>query len=238
MQIYQEIIAAKNEGVRLLAVLLDPDKLTVKEVSNIVAAIENSEATHIFIGGSIVPNGKTERIVNSVKKHTSLPVLIFPGNAEQITNDADGLLYLSLLSGRNPEFLIEQQIKAVPYLLASSLEVIPTGYVLIEGGVETAVQRVSKTAPIPQNQITEIVNTAMAGQYLGKQMIYLEAGSGALHPVDVSIIKAVTDTVSIPVIVGGGIRSAAQLEKAYNAGANLVVIGTAFENDVTFFEKK
>jgi geranylgeranylglyceryl phosphate synthase family protein len=143
---------------------------------------------------------------------------------------------LSLISGRNPEYLIEQQIKAAPILKNTALEILPTGYVLIDGQKETATQKVSNTKPILQENLPLILNTALAGELSGKKIIYLEAGSGALEVINKKIIKEVSKCISIPLIVGGGIRSKKQLETAYNAGADLVVIGTAFENDETFFE--
>ena len=162
-------------------------------------------------------------------------MFLFPGDHSQLTEEADAVLFLSLLSGRNPEFLIEQQIKSVNFLKGSSLEVIPTGYLLIEGGVETSVQKVSKTAPIPQSNLEEILNTSIAAEYLGKQIIYLEAGSGAKTPINSKIIRSVSNSIDIPIIVGGGIRTKQQLESAFDNGADLVVIGTAFENNSEIF---
>ncbi|MFD0963745.1 geranylgeranylglyceryl/heptaprenylglyceryl phosphate synthase [Pseudofulvibacter geojedonensis] len=235
--IYKDILIAKKQQKRLLAVLLDPDKLLAKDVAKIVYKINESHATHIFVGGSTVANGETETLVVEIKKHTSLPVVLFPGNFNQVTYKADAILFLSLLSGRNPEYLIEQQIKAAPYLREINLEIIPTGYVLVNGGVETAVQKVSRTVPIEQENTELITNTALAGEYLGKKLIYLEAGSGAIQTVRIKNISSVAKALSIPLIVGGGIRSQQQMQLAYDAGADLVVIGTAFENDSTFFEK-
>jgi len=235
-QIYQDILKAKANHNKLLAILLDPDKLNSSDIKKICAKINASPVTHIFVGGSIVANGETELIVLELKKHITLPILLFPGDVNQVTNTADGILLLSLLSGRNPEYLIEQHIKAAPLLQKSNLEIIPTGYILIEGGVETAVQKVSNTFPIPQKNINLTVHTALAGQYSGKQLIYLEAGSGAAKPIDPKIITAVASTIDIPLIVGGGIRSKNKIEAAYKAGANLVVIGTAFEEDKDFFD--
>jgi len=235
-QIYQDILKAKANHNKLLAILLDPDKLNSSDIKKICAKINTSPVTHIFVGGSIVANGETELIVLELKKHITLPILLFPGDVNQVTNTADGILLLSLLSGRNPEYLIEQHIKAAPLLQKSNLEIIPTGYILIEGGVETAVQKVSNTFPIPQKNINLTVHTALAGQYSGKQLIYLEAGSGAAKPIDPKIITAVASTIDIPLIVGGGIRSKNKIEAAYKAGANLVVIGTAFEEDKDFFD--
>jgi len=235
--IYQDILHAKANNKKLLAILLDPDKLDIENIEQLCSKINSSPATHIFVGGSIVANGATEQLVVELKKHTSISIILFPGNTNQVTNKADGILFLSLLSGRNPEYLIEQHVKAAPLLQKSDLEIIPTGYILIEGGVETAVQKVSNTLPILQNNIDLIVHTALAGQYTGKQLIYLEAGSGATVPVDTKIIFTVASSISIPLIVGGGIRSKSKIEAAHQAGANLVVIGTAFEQDDTFFER-
>ena len=145
-------------------------------------------------------------------------------------------MFLQLLSGRNPDYLIEHQIHAVPILEKTNLEIISTGYILIESGAETAVERVSQTKPLPKNNINYIAQTAKAGELIGNKLIYLEAGSGAQNAVPLEIIKTVSSRISVPLIVGGGIRSKKQIDEAYSAGANLVVIGTAFENDLTFFE--
>ena len=236
-RIYNNILQAKKSDKKLLAILLDPDKLVVSAIKNLVLKINTSPATHLFVGGSTVEKGQTETIVTELKKHTTLPVVLFPGDKSQITNTADGILFLSLLSGRNPEFLIEQQIQSVSLLKNTNLEIIPTGYILIDGGVETAVQRVSKTTPITQNNTQLIVDTALAGQYMGKQLIYLEAGSGATLHVEPNIISEVSKSIAIPLIIGGGLRSLSAIQDAHQAGADLVVIGTAFEEDATFFEK-
>jgi len=217
-------------------VLIDPEKMDLKNIPSFFKKVHQSIATHIFIGGSTDKKHLTENVVIAIKKVTQLPIVLFPGDVHQVTNKADGILFLSLISGRNPEYLIEQQVKAAPFLKKSDLEIIPTGYILIDGGKETTVQRVSNTKPIPQNNIDLIVHTALAGQYSGKKLIYLEAGSGATVPVDASIIMETKNQLDIPLIVGGGIRSKQQLNTAFESGADLVVIGTAFENDTTFFE--
>jgi phosphoglycerol geranylgeranyltransferase len=221
---------------KLLAVLIDPEKIDIINIPSFFEKVKLSLATHIFVGGSTDENNQTENVVIEIKKVTRLPVLLFPGDVSQITNKADGILFLSLISGRNPEYLIEQQIKAAPILKNTALEILPTGYVLIDGQKETATQKVSNTKPILQENLPLILNTALAGELSGKKIIYLEAGSGALEVINKKIIKEVSKCISIPLIVGGGIRSKKQLETAYNAGADLVVIGTAFENDETFFE--
>lgn len=237
MNIYQNILSAKQNGKKLLAVLIDPEKILLENLPSFFKKVHQSLITHVFVGGSTDENNQTETVIKAIKKETQLPVILFPGNVNQITPKADGVLFLSLLSGRNPEYLIEQQIKAVPFLQETKLEIIPTGYILIDGGKHTATQKVSNTEPIAQENEKLILETTIAGAYLGKQLIYLEAGSGAAVPVNQKIINKVSENVNIPLIVGGGIRTKQQLQKAYNAGADLVVIGTAFEEDERFFNE-
>ena len=220
---------------RNLAVLIDPDKMNIESVSSFVSKINQSIATHIFVGGSEVDEGLTETLVIEIKKHTKLPVVLFPGDVIQITDKADGILFLSLISGRNPDYLIGKHVEAVSKLKSSNLEVIPTGYILIENGKETSVERVSQTKPLKRNNIKAITDTAKAGELLGMQLIYLEAGSGATHAIQPKIIEKVKEDLNIPLIVGGGIRSKRAIDAAYKAGADIVVIGTAFEEDKNFF---
>lgn len=236
MNIYQNIVSAKKEGKKLLAVLIDPEKMDLKHIPCFFEKIHNSIATHIFVGGSTDKDNQTESVVMAVKKETNLPIILFPGDVSQITNKADGILFLSLLSGRNPEYLIEQQIKAAPILKNAPLEIIPTGYILIDGKKETATQKVSNTKPISQEKTTRILHTSLAGEFSGKQLIYLEAGSGATQVVSQNIIEMVSNKITVPLIVGGGIHTKKQLEDAFNAGADIVVIGTAFEKDESFLK--
>ncbi len=237
MTIYQNIQKAKLNGEKLFAVLIDPDKFTIANTAAFILKVNISIATHIFIGGSTVDESSTELLVQEIKKHTILPVILFPGDVSQITNAADGLLFLSLLSGRNPEYLIGKHVEAVSKLRGSNLEVIPTGYVLIDGGVKTAVSKVTNTEAISNGNIQTIIDTAKAGELLGMKLMYLEAGSGAKYPVFEEIIQQVKNELNIPLIVGGGIKSVSQLEKAYNSGADMVIVGTAFEEDESFFEE-
>jgi phosphoglycerol geranylgeranyltransferase len=222
----QEAVAKKG---RFLTVLIDPENFIDKNAGDFFRALPD-QVTHIFVGGSTAGAAETEKTIEVIKKNSTLPVIIFPGDHTQISSMADGLLFLSLISGRNPEYLIEQQVKSVKHLRQTSLEIIPTGYILIDGGKNCAVQRVSNTRPLGQSEIETIVDTALAGEYSGKKLIYLEAGSGAKIPVSSQIITTVKESLSIPLIVGGGIRSREQLEAAFSAGADMVVIGTAFEN--------
>ena len=228
--ILQHITESKKTGKKLLAILLDPDKVNIENIAALAKKI-NKKVDFIFVGGSTVSEGVTDNLVRSLKKQSSLPIVIFPGDHTQITNDADAILFLSLLSGDNPEYLINQQIKSVPLLHKSQLEIIPTGYILINGGSETSVQKVSNTRPIDNTNVELAVNTAVAGMYMGKQLIYLEAGSGARNPIPISMIKKVSESLTIPLLVGGGIRTQHQLENAFKNGADVVVIGTAFEEN-------
>lgn len=235
--IYQKIILAKKEQQKLLAILIDPDKISLAQIQSLADKIKQSPATHIFVGGSIVAENVMDDFILEIKSHTALPILIFPGHPSQISHHADGLLFLSLLSGRNPEYLIEHHINSVEILNNSNLEIIPTGYILIDGGKQTAVQRVSQTIPIERDNLDLAYKTAKAGEYLGKKLIYLEAGSGADKSIPTEMIRKISQNINIPLIVGGGIRSKEGIENAFKAGADLVVIGTAFENDVNFFNK-
>ena len=227
-QVLKGIFDAIASEKKLLTVLIDPEKFEMGSAANFLRKIPSS-VTHIFIGGSTVACGQTEACISEIRSTTDLPLILFPGDHNQISEAADALLFLSLLSGRNPEYLIGQQIKSVGKLRNSALEIIPTGYILIDGGNECAVQRVSSTKPLSQNNPEAIVETALAGKFSGKKLIYLEAGSGAEIPVAPQIISAVKEAVQLPIIVGGGIRSEEQLQKAYEAGADMLVVGTAFE---------
>lgn len=233
--IYNTILKSIKKGNKLLAVLIDPDKFDISSVTDFIKKVNSSIATHIFVGGSIVEDNLTENLVLEIKKFTKLPIVLFPGDVSQISNNADALLFLSLISGRNSEYLIGKHVEAISKLRASKLEVIPTGYILIENGKETAVQKVTGTTPLKRDQIQLILDTAKAGDLLGMKLLYLEAGSGATHPITSEIISAVKQDIKIPLIVGGGIRTKTQLFEAYNSGADLVVIGTAFEENESFF---
>lgn len=237
INIYNEILLAKSEAKKLLAILIDPDKVSMENSSNLIQKINQSPATHIFVGGSSFDGTHLDELIIELKSKTNLPILLFPGNPSQISDKADGILFLTLLSGRNPDYLIEHQVNAVPILNKTNLEVISTGYILIESGNETAVERVSQTKPLDRNNSEYALQTAQAGEFIGNKLIYLEAGSGANLSVPTEMITLVSQNIKLPLIVGGGIRSKAEIEKAYNAGADLVVIGTAFENDINFFDK-
>lgn len=233
--LYNEILSAKQKGQKLLAILLDPDKIGLEEVAVLTDKINASPATHIFVGGSIVEADIIDELIVRLKQKTTLPILLFPGNPSQISNEADAILFLTLLSGRNPDYLIEHQVNAVPILKKTKLEVISTGYILIESGTQTAVERVSKTDPLDRENPDYVVQTAQAGEFIGNKLIYLEAGSGAKKAVPLEMIRKVSENIQIPLLVGGGIRSKMAIDAAYASGADLVVIGTAFEDNPDFF---
>lgn len=237
IKIYQEILNSKIKGEKLLAILVDPDKVSLDSTSNLIQKINESPATHIFVGGSSFEGNYLDELLLVLKSKIKLPILIYPGNFAQISDNADGILFLNLISGRNPEYLIEQQVNAVPFLEKTNLEVLSTGYILIENGKETAVERVSQTKPLSRKNIDYVAQTAKAGEYMGNKLIYLEAGSGAENTVPCAMIKQVSNIINIPLIVGGGIRSKTEIDNAFTAGADLVVIGTAFENNPNFFEE-
>lgn len=233
--LYNEILSAKRKGQKLLAILLDPDKIGLEELPVLTDKINASPATHVFVGGSIVEANIIDELIVRLKQKTDLPVILFPGNPSQISNEANAILFLTLLSGRNPDYLIEHQVNAVPILKKTNLEVISTGYILIESGTQTAVERVSKTDPLDRENTDYVVQTAQAGEFIGNKLMYLEAGSGAKNAVPLGMIRKVSENIEIPLIVGGGIRSRKAIDAAYDAGADLVVIGTAFENNPDFF---
>ena len=236
LNIHQQILEAKKEGQKLLAILLDPDKIVWENLDHLLLKINKSPATHIFVGGSIVHTTILEDLITQLKQKTNLPVVIFPGDPSQISPQADAILFLSLLSGRNADYLIEYQVQAAPILKKTNLEVISTGYILIESGNETAVARVSKTKPLNRENFDLVLATAQAGEMLGNKLMYLEAGSGAKNAVPLKMIQLISQNIDIPLIVGGGIVDLQGIQNAYNAGADLVVIGTAFENNSHFFE--
>lgn len=234
--IYKNILQSIEKGEKLLAVLIDPDKVDASNLAAFIEKVNASVTKYVFVGGSTVKDKDSDKVVSEIRKHTQLPIVLFPGDVTQITDKADALLYLSLISGRNPDYLIGKHVESISRLKQTQLEIIPTGYILIENGKETSVQRVTRTQPLPRKDIQRIVDTAVAGELLGMKLMYLEAGSGATEPITSNIINDTKKSLTIPLIVGGGIKSVEQLQQAYDSGADLVVIGTAFEEDESFFD--
>ncbi|MGQ9619999.1 MAG: geranylgeranylglyceryl/heptaprenylglyceryl phosphate synthase [Bacteroidales bacterium] len=211
-----------------LAILLDPDKAKSMAVDRIIEFAKLHKADYILAGGSITFNN-IDLLISYVKKKCSIPVILFPGNLLQLSTKVDGVYFISLISGRNPELLIGNHVIAAPFLKEIRKKVIPVGYILINCGLKTSVEYMSQTEAIPADKIDIIIATALAGEMLGMKMIYLEGGSGAKMPVPGKVIKAVRENISIPLAVGGGLRNAHQIWDAYNSGADLVVLGNGCE---------
>lgn len=227
MAIYQNILRTTKKK---LALLVDPDKAPQETLSNLCRDAQLHDIDLILTGGSLLWHS-IQQTVATIKQSCQIPVVLFPGHSCQVAANADGILFISLISGRNPDFLIGQHVISAPNIKQSGLEVIPTGYILIETGTTTAVEYMSNTRPIPANKPDILCATALAGEMLGLQMLYLEGGSGADNAISPKLIAAVRETVSIPLMVGGGIRTAQSLHDAYSAGADIAVIGTAVEHD-------
>jgi phosphoglycerol geranylgeranyltransferase len=227
---------ARVAGRKQLAVLIDPDKADQAHLQQLVRSAERAGADYFFIGGSLLSKDALGITLQRVKALTELPVLIFPGGATQVSPHADGILLLSLISGRNPEYLIGSHVVAAPLIKAAGLCVLPTAYVLIDGGAPTTVSYISNTQPIPANKPDIAACTALAGEQLGLQLLYLDAGSGAPNQVPATIISAVRGAVDLPVIVGGGIRTTEEALGAWRAGADVVVVGNALEENTDFME--
>ena len=228
--VYSYILQKANAGKKMLAVLVDPDKCDELHLERLIELLKLYTPDFIFVGGSQLRIPFSE-LVERFKTELTIPVVLFPGDVTQFSPNADALLFLSLISGRNAEYLISQHIKAAIPVYKSGLEVISTGYILIEGGRKSAVEYISDTQPIPRDKHEIALSTALAGELLGMKAIYLEAGSGAQMPVPADLIQIVKRNLQIPLIVGGGIKTAEQLAQAYKAGADLVVIGNVLENN-------
>ena len=226
-----------NTSKKQISVLIDPDKTDAKKLVKTIQQAELAKVDFYLVGGSLLLKNNLDEIIAIIKKNSKKKVYLFPGNPSQISTKADGILLLSLISGRNAELLIGNHVLAAPILKQSKLTIISTGYMLIESGTQTTVSYISNTTPIPANKPAIAACTALAGEQLGLKTIYLEAGSGAQNSVSKEIIKAVKKQINIPLIVGGGIRSIEQIETAFLAGADVVVIGTAIENDIKFLEE-
>lgn len=223
-----------SNGKKSFAVLLDPDKLNLDILQERIDAINSSAVDYIFVGGTIIGTDFMDTLLQQLQEKTFVPKVIFPGNGLHINAKADGILYLSLISGRNPEFLIGQHVVSAPILKRSKLEILSTGYILVDGGKPTTASYISNTAPVPNDKPEIAVATAMAGEMLGLKLTYLDSGSGAQIPVSESIIQTVKKHTDTPLIVGGGINSLQKASKALAAGADIIVVGNAIEENPNF----
>lgn len=231
MEIYNSLVERKRTAQKSFVVLIDPDDITMSSLDKLIQLSQNAGVDYFFVGGSLVISTHLDEVVQHIKANSDIPVILFPGSPSQVSKYADALLYLSLISGRNPELLIGQHVVSAPFVKRSGLEIIPTGYIVVDGGAPTTVSYISNAAPIPSNKNDIAICTAMAGEMLGMKLIYMDAGSGAKIPITESMIKSVSENVQVPIIVGGGICDP---EKAYlncQAGADVIVIGNAIEKD-------
>jgi phosphoglycerol geranylgeranyltransferase len=236
MPVYQSLELRKKKGQKSFAILIDPDKAG-ESLDKVIELAVASKADYFFVGGSLVVSDHLHDCILQIKKHTDIPVLLFPGSPSQVSKHADALLYLSLISGRNADLLIGQHVVSAPFVRRSGLEIISTGYMVIDGGAPTTVSYISNAAPIPADKEDIAFCTAMAGEMLGMKLIYMDAGSGARKAISEEMIQAVASRISVPLIVGGGIRDAEKAYRNCKAGADVIVIGNAIEKDPSLIKE-
>ncbi len=229
--IYQSLTERQAQNNKAFSVLVDPDKVNDSHMEQLVALAVDARVDYFLVGGSLVISNYLDECVQYIKRNCTIPVVLFPGSPSQVSKYADALLYLSLISGRNPELLIGQHVVSAPVVRQSGLEIMPTGYMVIDGGAPTTVSYISNASPLPSDKNEIAMCTAMAGEMLGMKLIYMDAGSGARKPISESMIEKVASCIEVPLIVGGGITNP---EKAYlngKAGADMIVVGNAIEKD-------
>ena len=233
MNIYKKILDYKKREKKLFAILIDPDKTDNNSLIQIIKRSNESNIDLFLIGGSLLIKDRIEEFIQTIKNHSDIPVILFPGSTVQLSKKADGILFLSLISGRNPEMLIGNHVIAAPFLKESKLEILPTGYMLIEGGRITSASYMSNTVPIPHDKNDIAVSTAIAGEMLGLKMIYMDAGSGANKTISNEMIKEVTENINIPLIIGGGIKTEQEAKEKFEAGADIIVVGNGLEDNLS-----
>jgi phosphoglycerol geranylgeranyltransferase len=236
-EIYKHIIQSKKEGNKLFSILIDPDKQNEKTLKSIIKKANNNKVDFFFVGGSLLTNDNLDLCISTIKTNSEIPVILFPGNSMQINNKADGILFLSLISGRNAEMLIGRQVITAPILKQSELEIISTGYMLVDSGKATTASYMSNTTPIPNDKNDVAVCTAMAGEMLGLKLIFMDGGSGAIHPISKEMINCVSENTAVPLIIGGGINSAQKAIENLKAGADIIVVGNAIEKNETLISE-
>lgn len=230
-EVENRIQAKAKEGKKQLAVLVDPDKVSATTISTLIQAAESAGVDYFFVGGSLISSPSNNESLTELSKQSAIPTIIFPGSPLQVSSEADAILFLSVISGRNAEALIGHHVIAAPYIKKAGLEVLPTGYMLIDCGQTTTAQYMSNSSPIPYNKPEIAAATALAGEMLGLRLIYMDGGSGADKPVSTDMISAVKSTISIPLMVGGGIRTPEKAQELCAAGADLLVVGNAVEQN-------
>jgi putative glycerol-1-phosphate prenyltransferase len=229
--IYNELNHKKKQGKKSFAVLIDPDKVTVTLLNEYIDLSVAAKVDYLLVGGSLVISDHLDECVQHIKQNCDIPVILFPGSPSQISKYADALLYLSLISGRNPELLIGQHVVSAPFVKQSGLEIMPTGYIVVDGGAPTTVSYISNAVPVPADKNEIAMCTAMAGEMLGMKLIYMDAGSGARRPITESMIELVASHIEAPLIIGGGITDPEKAYRNCKAGADVIVVGNAIEKD-------
>lgn len=229
--ILQQMTAMKKAGKKAFAVLLDPDKIKSEQIENFAKQCNDAKVDYLFVGGSLMLTQHIDMCIAIFKKYSNIPVILFPGSPSQVSKNADAIFYLSLISGRNPELLIGAHVVSAPLIKASNLEVISTGYMLIDGGAPTAVSYMSYSIPIPHDKNDIAICTALAGEMQGKHVLYMDAGSGAKIPISEQMIQKVSENTTIPLIIGGGIQTIEKAVANCKAGADIIVVGNAIEKD-------
>ncbi|MFY7880014.1 MAG: geranylgeranylglyceryl/heptaprenylglyceryl phosphate synthase [Lacibacter sp.] len=235
--IYSHLLNQKTKGKKSFAVLIDPDKAETQSLVRLTELSVTAGVDYFLVGGSLVISNRLDEVVQQLKALSSIPVILFPGSPSQISRYADALLYLSLISGRNPELLIGQHVISAPLVKQSGLEIISTGYMVVDGGAPTTVSYISNASPLPADKNEIAMCTAMAGEMLGMKTIYMDAGSGARIPITEKLIQAVAQQISVPLIVGGGITDPEKAYRNCKAGADVIVIGNAIEKDASLIQE-
>ena len=235
--IYQSLLDRKLKQKKSFAVLVDPDKVNDKQVLQLTELCNDAQVDYLLVGGSLVVSDYLDQCIQIIKANTNIPVILFPGSPSQISKHADALLYLSLISGRNPELLIGQHVVSAPFVKKSGLELMSTGYMVIDGGAPTTVSYISNASPLPSNKNEIAMCTAMAGEMLGMKLIYMDAGSGAQKPISTSMIQQVSSCIEVPLIVGGGITTPEKAKQNCDAGADVIVVGNAIEKDINLIKE-
>ena len=231
MEIYKELLKRKKAAKKTFAILIDPDRQDNEQLTQKIKCANHAKVDYFFVGGSLLIDDNLEKCIQTIKHNSFIPVVLFPGNAMQISKSADAILFLSLISGRNPELLIGKQVITAPILKQTDIEVISTGYMLVNSGKPTTASYMSNTNPIPYEKTNVAACTAMAGEFLGMKLIYMDGGSGAETPISTKMINTVSKTIDIPLIIGGGISSAKKALENCKAGADIIVVGNAIEKD-------
>lgn len=235
--IYTELLERKQKGQKSFAVLIDPDKVNPPAIEQLVKLSVDAGVDYFLVGGSLVISNQLDEVVQQIKAACDIPVILFPGSPSQVSKYADGLLYLSLISGRNPELLIGQHVISAPFVKQSGLEIISTAYMVVDGGAPTTVSYISNAAPLPSDKNEIAMCTAMAGEMLGMKVVYMDAGSGAKRPISESMIQAVAQQIEAPLIIGGGITDPEKAYRNCKAGADVIVIGNAIEKNATLIKE-